>query len=466
MFELAQPADDLASRDRSAGEPWVDRPVGHERVATLTAVPIPDVVRRVAALVPGPQLPIDDLEFAGVGGFASAFDVTTAALAAGAVAALANGSTTIDRGRVVATFSGQVDRDGEPVSGWADLSGYYPTRDAGFIQFHCNFPHHADGVVARLDCEPTRESIAEAVLGWDPQQLETVLIDDGMIAARLRTLDEWAAHPHAVATGDLPLISVERIGDGDPRSPERRSRVLDCSRVLAGPVAGQVLAAHEADVLRVGSAHLPSVEIGVLGTGSGKRNAFVDLRNEPGRADFRRLLADADVWIDAYRPGAFAGHGFTLETMTPGTVAVQLCAFDWVGPWADRRGFDSIVQSTTGIVRAGQDAAATDGPTPLPVQALDYCTGLLAAFAAAQLVAHQAEVGGTWLARLSLLRTRNWLVGLGGPDPFVPEPLALNEASRQTFDTPFGAITTARPISGEWRHGPQPLGSSPPTWET
>ena len=154
---------------------------------------------------------------------------------------------------------------------WADLSGYYATSDGGHIQFHCNFPHHAAGVVARLCCEPTRDSIQQAVLSHDPYILEQQLIDDGMIAAKLRTTDEWGEHPHARATHDLPLITVERLGDAPPRDPSRRLKVLDCSRVLAGPVAGATFAAHGADVLLVGAAHPASVEAGVLTTGFGKK---------------------------------------------------------------------------------------------------------------------------------------------------------------------------------------------------
>jgi crotonobetainyl-CoA:carnitine CoA-transferase CaiB-like acyl-CoA transferase len=419
-------------------------------------------IERVAALVPGPELDVGGMRLTGSSSFASAFDVDLAARTAAALSNLAAGVTTLDLDRLIAMFMTSVAVDGEPVPGWADLSGYYDTADGGHIQFHCNFPHHAQGVVDRLGCEPTREGVQEAVLDWDADELEARLIDDGMIASRLRTLDEWAAHPHAAATADLPLITVERIGDGEPRPGGRRHRVLDCSRVLAGPVAGMTLAAHGADVLRVGAAHLPSVEIGVIATGFGKRNAFVDVATEPDR--FAPLLAGADVWIDAYRPGAIASHGFGVDAVVPGSVVVQICAFDWIGPWAGRRGFDSIVQSTTGIVRAGSAAAGRDGLVPLPVQALDYCTGLLAAFAAARLVRHQAEHGGTWRARLSLLRTRNWLVSLGGPTPFEPARPAVPVDALHTVPTPFGAVTAALPIGGSWSHGPQPLGSSDPAW--
>jgi crotonobetainyl-CoA:carnitine CoA-transferase CaiB-like acyl-CoA transferase len=427
---------------------------------------VADVVADVAELVPGPTIPIDRLDVAGTPGFASAFDVDTAAMASAALANLSHGVTELDAARVAALFATAVRVDGEPLPAWADLSGYYRTRDDGWIQFHCNFPHHAAGVVSRLACEPTTQAVQEAVLDGDPDELEARLIDDGMIAARMRTLDEWAVHPHAIATQHLPLISVERIGDGLPRHFDRTARVLDCSRVLAGPVAGMTLAAHGADVLRVGAQHLPSVEIGVISTGFGKRNAFVDVTTGEGRATFAGLLAGADVWIDAYRPGTFERHGFGLEAVTPGSVVVQLCAFDWVGPWAGRRGFDSIVQTTTGIAAEGMTQAGADRPTPLPVQALDYCTGLLAAFAARRLIAHQATEGGTWLARLSLLRTRNWLVGLRASQPFTPTRPRIDDAALHTVTTKWGQLTGPLPIGGAWSTPPSPLGTSEPTWRT
>ncbi|MEO6469466.1 MAG: CoA transferase [Acidimicrobiia bacterium] len=420
-------------------------------------------VRLIAALVPGPDLDVGALDITGHESFASAFDVDTAAFTAAALANLAFGVSAVDRARVVALFSGAIELDGQPVPQWADLSGYYRTADGRMVQLHCNFPHHAAGVVARLGCDHTRESVETAIATRTAHELETELIADGMIAACVRTLDEWEEHPHALATSDLPLISVERMGDAPPRDPDRRLRVLDCSRVLAGPVAGMTFAAHGADVLLVGAAHLPSVDIGVLATGFGKRNAFVDLDTPAGHAHFTRLLETCDVWIDSYRPGAFATRGFTSRS-APGAVTVQVSAFDWTGPWADRRGFDSIVQSTTGIVDAGTCASGSTGPVPLPVQALDFCTGLLAAFAGRQLVAHQAVHGGTWLARLSLLRTRNWLLSLRGAAPFTPARPVLDPAARASVETPFGHVTAARPIGGHFTHGPQPLGSSAPEW--
>jgi len=437
------------------------------------------IAGEVVALVPGPDLDLGRLRLTGSASFASCFDVDGAALTASALSNLAAGVATLDRDRVATLFSTYVAIDGRRPATWSELSGNYATSTGGFIQFHCNFAHHGEGVVRRLGCEPDRDAVQRAVLDWDPDELETILIADGMIAARMRTQAEWDAHPHAVATAGLPLISVERIGDGPPRPAGRRLRVLDCSRVLAGPVAGLTLAAHGAEVIRVGTNRLPSVELCVVATGFGKRNVDLDLATTQDAEDFGRLLDDADIWIDGYRPGALAGLGFPAERAAPGSIVVQVDAFGRPedhgpnrpagvraepGPWAGRRGFDSIVQTTTGIAAEGMVRSGRDVPTPLPVQAHDYCTGLLAAFAARRLADHQAEVGGTWLVRLSLLRTRNWLVGLAPPTDFAPAAVDIDPATLHTVDSPWGAVTAARPIGGSWSSPPQRLGSSEPRW--
>ncbi len=363
---------------------------------------------------------------------------------------------------------------------WSDLSGYYRCQDDRFVQFHCNFPHHAAGVVALLGGDPDRASVEASAATWDSENLEAALIERDMIAAKLRTLQEWDAHPHAIATRDLPLLTFEKIGEADPRplppltkGPGGTSqamsgiRIVDCSRVLAGPVVGHMMAAHGADVLRLSSPQLPAVEICVQMTGAGKRNAFVDLDTAEGKSTMGTLLADAHVWVDAYRPGGLEGKGFSAESaaeLNPGIVVVQLSAFDWVGPWAGRRGFDSIVQSTTGIVDAGSKAAGREAPTPLPVQALDYATGQLGAFAAARALQHQSVHGGSWRVRLSLLRTRNWLVGLGGPTPFKPAPAVAAPQSVYEVDSAWGRLNLAKPPTGSFTSPPMKLGTADAVW--
>ncbi len=402
--------------------------------------------------------------------FSSAFDVDRLAIASAGAAASVAGQPTIDRTRLAPTFSTLTEIDGSPIPKWADLSGYYRTGDERTVQLHCNFPHHRDGVLDALGLsgtDTTRVDVENAIATLGALELETMLLERGMICAMIRSLDEWGHHPHAAATNGLPLISVSRLGDA-PARPKRQTRVLDCSRVLAGPVAGQTLAAQGADVLRLGADHLPAVPICVMSTGFGKRNTSVDVRTPSGAATMRALLGDADVWLDAYRPGAFAEHGFSPEGLAddaPGCVVVQLCAFDWDGLWAGRRGFDSIVQSTTGIVDAGTVAAGRGEPTPLPVQALDYATGYFAAAAATHMVNHQRNVGGSWLVRLSLLRTRNHLVSFGGPHTFAPKtPTVDRSVALHTIESTFGELTTSLPLVGSVTAAPSELGTSSAEW--
>ena len=458
-------------------------------------------VDALSSLVPGAGVRSDHVEMTGPDRVAaSAFDVDRL-LAASATYCVSSadavvGATphrSIDLGHLLAFCTTHVEVDGQPVPAWADLSGVYPTADGRHLQIHCNFAHHADGVVRHLGCDPDPSSVATAIGERDAFDLEDELVADGMIAAAVRTLEEWDAHPHAVATRDLPPLSVTRIGaagtghastaggstvggatvggassDSERDDPLSGVRVLDCSRVLAGPVAGQMLAGFGADVLRAGADHLPSVPVGVMSTGFGKRNTSVDLRTERGAREMSALLGQTDVWIDAYRPGAMAGHGFTPERaaeLRPGIVVVQICAFDWVGPWAGRRGFDSIVQSTTGIRAAGGACGVgVSEPLGLPVQALDYATGFLAAGVAAQLLRHRRDVGGSWLARVSLLRTRNWMASFGGPVEFTPAAVGVDRWLLDSVDSNFGRLTAVRPFAGRWPSPPRRLGTSAPAW--
>lgn len=413
---------------------------------------------------------------------AAAESVAASALAAAELHAARGGGAqrvTLDRAHAMAAFSAalvmRIEGDSIPV--WAPISGTYEAQDGRYIQLHCNFPHHEAGVVRHLGVAAKREAVAQAVAQHDAFELESELVEQGLIAAACRSLDEWAEHPHAQATDGLPTVELERIGEASPRErpagerPLEGIRVLDCSRVLAGPVGGMTLASHGAEVLRIGAEHLPVVEGGIRSTGFGKRNAYLDLRTADDRASFARLVAEADVMIDAYRPGALAGFGFSAERLAelrPGIVVVQLCAFDWTGPWGGRRGYDSIVQSTTGITVAGAEAYGSERPVPLPVQALDYATGFFAAYTATRGLHRQLLEGGSWRARVSLLRTRNWLVELGEGEP---------ELERRTFeeylhevDTDFGRMTAVTAPGGlertppYWERPPALMGSSEPRW--
>ena len=407
--------------------------------------------------------------------FRTSLAASTSVAAVQAAVAEITGSAVapIDRSLALASFTTHTKVNGESLPKWNSLSGFYRTGDDRFVQLHCNFPHHSAGAAARLGVAEDRGGFERAILTWNAFDLESALIDDGMICAAYRTLDEWATHPQAHAVANLPIVSMTPVALGDPSpssvgpAPLSGVRVLDCSRVLAGPVAGQTLANLGADVLRVGAEHLPHVELCVISTGTGKRNVSLDLRTSEGRELFVNLVRDADIVIDAFRPGALEQYGLGPEeiaAISTRTSVVQISAFDWVGPWGERRGFDSIVQSTTGIALAGMEMAGADIPTHLPVQVLDYATGLFAAASGIRSIHRSRTIGGSSNSKLSLIRTRNWFVGLGGPSQFEPSVVTPDPSQLATTDSNFGEVELVRPFAGEWQHGPRLLNTADPVW--
>ena len=334
---------------------------------------------------------------------------------------------TVEMRRALASFRSEryLRIDGGPPPALRDpVMGFYATRDGRWIQLHTNFPHHLEGVLKVLCCANDRAAVAEAIRGWDGATLDQTLADAGLCAALIRTPDEWAALDQSKAIAGLPLFEIERIGDA-PVEPPRGAgaerplagvRVLDVSRIIAGPVAGRALAQHGAEVLMVNGPHLPNIAPLVIDNGRGKRSAVIDLRNATGRETLNGLVSDADVFLQAYRPGALTARGFGPEELArvrPGIVYVSVCAYGHKGPWAGRRGFDSLVQSASGIAFTEREAAGWDEPKHLPCQALDHATGYLAAFGAMAALTRRATEGGSWHVRVSLAQTGRWLQSFG-----------------------------------------------------
>jgi crotonobetainyl-CoA:carnitine CoA-transferase CaiB-like acyl-CoA transferase len=261
------------------------------------------------------------------------------------------------------------------------------------------------------------------------------------------------------------LLRLSRQSDGAPRDvPLAGMRVLDLTRVIAGPVATRTLASHGADVLRLDHPGLPDDPAGLLDTGPGKRSAVVDLASRSGRATVEDLLAGADVVVQGYRPGALDAFGLDPDSLAerhPHLAVVRLRAWGEDGPWRDRRGFDSLVQAATGIA---DTLASEAGPGVLPAQALDHGAGHLAAAAALRAVTRRREEGGVWSAELSLAQVAHWLLAAGRvPEVDAPDvPLAPYLAE---LPGPDGPVTLVRPPgSPVWRTGPRLPGADAPGW--
>jgi crotonobetainyl-CoA:carnitine CoA-transferase CaiB-like acyl-CoA transferase len=296
------------------------------------------------------------------------------------------------------------------------LSAFFEAAD-GWIRLHANYPWHRARLLDVLGAGATRHAVAAAVRKWPAVELESEVAAAGGCAAAVRSASEWLVHPQGSCISPLPLADLFCFGDAPPRSwkpstaPARGVRVLDATRVIAGPVCTRTLAAHGADVLRIDSPDLRENPDEMGDTLAGKRSALLDLRSRSGRLQLEELLSGADVVVSGYRPGALSRFGLGPDALAerhPGLVVLTLCAWGHVGPWSARRGFDSLVQAASGIAVA----EARGGPEPgaLPAQLLDHATGYLAAAAVLSGLARQMQEGGTWQGRVSLAQTAAWVL--------------------------------------------------------
>ncbi len=460
--------------------------------ADLMVDQISGFLGQIGAAFPAPTAPAGAVEVVGVGSLPSLFAVTPLAVASMAAAGLAvaelvglgDPRVRVDRRLASLWFGGSIQPVGWAMPGiWDALAGDYRGAD-GWIRLHTNAPHHRVAALRVLGCAgdgaALRSAAEAAVATWRIEALEQAIVEAGGGAAAMRSCAVWDAHPQGAAVAGEPLVWFEpqpARDDGawqpEPKRPLAGLRVLDLTRVLAGPIATRFLAGFGADVLRIDPldwdepAIVPEVTLG-------KRCARLDLRRAADRAVFEDLLAGADVLVHGYRPGALDGLGYGAamrQTLRPGLVDVTLDAYGWSGPWAQRRGFDSLVQMSAGIADAGMIWRRAERPVPLPVQALDHATGYLMAAAAVRgLMGRLAGRGGATI-RLSLARTARLLVDAG----IVPQDeafavMADADLMPMIEPTDWGpARRCASPVMIEgapmaWPYPAGRLGRSAPGW--
>lgn len=381
--------------------------------------------------------------------------------------------------------------DGVAPPVWDPLSGLYacgPDGETGWVRLHANFAHHRDGALRLLGLPPgpatDRAAVQQALRGWDAEGFEAAAADAGLVVAAARSFEQWDVHPQGRALAGQPPLRIERIGDAPPTGPLRWPapadaarplhglRVLDLTRILAGPVAGRSLAAWGADVMLVNSPRLPNIPA-IADTSRGKRSTWIDLDDAAGRRTLDDLVADAHVFLQGYRPGGLAARGYgpqALAQRRPGIVVLSLSAYGPDGPWAGRRGFDSLVQTATGFNLAEALAAGQHTPRPLPLQILDYAAGYLLAFGACAALGRQQHEGGSWHVQVSLAGVAQWLRSLGrvpgGLDAAPPafDPYLAREASG------FGELTVVQhPVrfgdaAAGFSRPSNPPGADRPAW--
>lgn len=430
------------------------------------------------------------VEISGQGALPSIFAVSDFAAATIATAGLALAEwagvrtanappVTVDRRLAALWFGFSIAPQGwelPPV--WDPIAGDYATAD-GWIRLHTNAPHHREAALRVLGTGAERAAVAAVVGTWRSDELEAAIVAEGGCAAAMRSLEDWADHPQGRLVLAEPLMRMEtgaaaKFAAGfDALRPLAGVKVLDLTRVLAGPVATRFLAGFGADVLRIDppgwdeGAVIPEVT-------PGKRCARLDLKTPAGRDRFKALLAEADVLVHGYRSDALAalGLGFDVRaSLRPGLIDVSHDAYGWTGPWATRRGFDSLVQMSSGIAHAGMAAAGADRPVPLPVQALDHGAGYLLAAAAVRglTLRHTHATGSRW--RTSLARVGGFLSafpqGANAGGIGKPERADYSDGVEHTDWGP--ALRLRSPLSvGDvemaWDRPAGNLGSSPAEW--
>ena len=359
------------------------------------------------------------------------------------------------------------------------LVGFYQAGDGRWVHLHGAFPDLAAGTLAVLDCDASPESIRVAVSRWEGQALEDALAEAGMCGAMARTREEWLTHPQGEALQLVPPVSIKRIADSpiEPIPPRARPlagvRVLDLTRVLAGPTCGRTLASHGANVLKVNSPNLPSVPPFVIDTGHGKRSTFLDLNDEKDHKQLKLLVLSTDIFSQGYRRGALAKRGLGPEQLAeqrPGIIYVSINAYGHVGPWAARPGWEQLAQTASGVA---VDEGSLESPRLIAAAATDYTTGYLGALGAMAALYRRSIEGGSYHVEVSLAQTANWLYEFGlferdsalpNFDPAIAAPYMVSS------DTGFGRLHHLGPIirmsetEPRWEQVSVPLGHHPATW--
>ena len=424
------------------------------------------------------RLPVEDTAIACAG---------SALLAAAALRSrrggLGCGPVRLNRSQVAAAFRSEryLRVNDQPFGdGFAPLSRFWRASD-GWVRTHANYPWHRAALLRALDQtnladEPgDTEDVAAAIAGYGALELSELVVAAGGIATAVRSPADWAASPQGQAAAAVPLVTGGRVGDAPARHrapsalPAEGIRVLDLTRVIAGPVATRYLAALGADVLRIDPPAYPELPLHAVDGLLGKRSALADFGTPDGLRLLHELLAAADVLVHGYRPGALDRFGLAPEAIAerhPGLVVISLSAWGDSGPWGDRRGFDSIVQAATGIALV--ESADGERPGALPCQLLDHGTGYLCAAAALGSLAAQMSGGGTHVRTLSLARTSSWLLC----QPRVPSSGAAADQGSwlSMVQSPDGPVTTVDPpgeLDGaglRWRRPLTRYGSDVPAW--
>ena len=267
------------------------------------------------------------------------------------------------------------------------------------------------------------------------------------------------------------------MSDDVPRAPERPRhkpldgiRVLDLTRVLAGPFCCHQLAHLGAEVIKLEASGRGDLarELGAdpalnergmgvsfLAQNAGKRSVTVNLKHADGKALFERLLGTADVLVENFRPGVMDRLGLgheTLRAIRPTLVYCAISGFGQDGPWVHRPAYDQIVQGASGVMSITGDAASAPLRVGYPVA--DTVGGLTAAMAISAALNARPRGGFIDVSMLeSMLATMGWAVSnylIAGVEPTPNGNENLTSAPSGTFEAQDGPINIAANEDEQW----------------
>ena len=351
-------------------------------------------------------------------------------------------------------------------------------KDGRWFLPHFNLPHLHDRVIGVLGCKSDPDSVAKAIAKWDSHDLEEAIAAARACGSIVRSNAEWLEHPHGKMLAGKPLVEIIKIGESDPipfpkgERPLCGIRVLDLTRILAGPIAARTLAENGADVLMVAAEHLPQVPEHVKDTSHGKRSCFLDLKKAEDLATIKKLIRRADVFSQGYRPGVMDRLGLSPEQLAqerPGIIYVSISCYGAGGPFSERAGWEQIAQAATGICLENGD----ERPKLLPASACDYTTGYNGAYGVLLALARRAREGGSYHVRVSLCRSGMYIYKQGKVDYPAPD-MGLSDAELDAIMIEsngghgplkhLGPVLRMSETKPYWDKPSPVLGSSRPEW--
>ncbi|AJY77735.1 acyl-CoA transferase [Paenibacillus beijingensis] len=364
------------------------------------------------------------------------------------------------------------------------LTQPWQTADGRWFVPHFNLPHLERRVLDVLKCENTPESVSEAIRRWNADDLEEAIAAAGACGGTVRTPEEWLVHPHGAYLASRPVVEITKLADGDPEplppgsQPLSGVRVLDLTRILAGPTAGIGMAEHGADVLMVTAPHLPQVPAFVRDTSHGKRSCFLDFNHENEATRLKELVREADVFIEGYRPDRLEAHGFGVDNLAklrPGLVYVSVNCYGSGGPFASRAGWDQVAQAVTGVCYTQGIAMKSGQPKLTPVYFCDFLTGFLGTFGGMIALARRAREGGTYRVQVSLCQSAMLVQRQGLIERFDYAPSKLSPEEFESYavcdnDTCYGDLKSLGPVirmsetPPRWSRTTPELGSDKAEW--